>query len=55
MQHILNYSDVDKLFHLVMILFVFYIAFAYQNIFDIATDVDRFTNMLPDDDGLPFM
>ena len=38
-----------------MILFVFYIAFAYQNIFDIATDVDRFMDMLPDDDGLPFM
>lgn len=34
MQYVLNYSDVDKLFHLVMILFVFYIAFAYQNIFD---------------------
>ena len=34
MKHILNFSDVDKLFKLVMILFGFYVAFAIQNVFD---------------------
>lgn len=33
-EHVLNFSDVDKLFELVMILFGFYILFAIQNIFD---------------------
>lgn len=34
MQHILGYSDVDKLFKLVMVLFVFYVLYAFQNVFD---------------------
>ena len=34
MQYILNYSDVDKLFRLVMVLFGFYVLYAYQNVFD---------------------
>ena len=34
MQHILGYSDVDKLFRLVMVLFVFYVLYAFQNVFD---------------------
>ena len=34
MQHILGYSDVDKLFKLVMVLFVFYVMYAFQNVFD---------------------
>ena len=34
MQYILNYSDVDKLFELVMVLFGFYILYAIQNVFD---------------------
>ena len=34
MQYVLNYSDVDKLFTLVMVLFGFYILYALQNIFD---------------------
>lgn len=34
MKYVLNYSDVDKLFKLVMILFVFYILYAFQNVFD---------------------
>lgn len=34
MQHILGYSDVDKLFRLVMVLFVFYVMYAFQNVFD---------------------
>lgn len=34
MLHVLNYSDVDRLFELVMVLFVFYILFAIQNVFD---------------------
>ena len=34
MSVILGYSDVDKLFHLVMILLFFYVCFAFQNIFD---------------------
>ena len=34
MSRILGFSDVDKLFRLVMILLVPYIAFAFQNIFD---------------------
>ena len=34
MQHILGYSDVDKLFKLVMVLFIFYIMYAFQNVFD---------------------
>jgi len=34
MQYVLNFDDVDKLFHLVMILLGFYILFAVQNVFD---------------------
>ena len=34
MEYLLNYSDVDKLFNFVMILFGFYILFAIQNAFD---------------------
>jgi len=34
MQYVLNYSDVDKLFELVMVLFGFYVLFAIQNVFD---------------------
>ena len=34
MRHILNFSDVNKLFNLLMVLFVFYIMYALQNIFD---------------------
>lgn len=34
MQYVLNYSDVDKLFKLVMILFGFYVLYAIQNVFD---------------------
>ena len=34
MQHILGYSDVDKLFKLVMVLFIFYVLYAFQNVFD---------------------
>ena len=34
MTHVLGYSDVDKLFMLVMTLFAFYILFAFQNVFD---------------------
>ena len=34
MAHILNFSDVDKLFELVMVLLVFYMFYAFQNIFD---------------------
>lgn len=34
MQHVLGYSDVDKLFELVMVLFGFYMLYAVQNVFD---------------------
>ncbi len=34
MEHVLNFSDVDKLFELVMVLFGFYILYAVQNICD---------------------
>lgn len=34
MQYVLNYSDVGKLFKLVMVLFVFYVLYAFQNVFD---------------------
>ncbi len=34
MQYVLNYSDVDKLFKLVMVLFGFYVLYAFQNVFD---------------------
>lgn len=34
MQYVLNYSDVDKLFTLVMILIGFYVTYALQNLFD---------------------
>lgn len=34
MQYVLNYSDVDKLFGLIMILFGFYVLYAIQNVFD---------------------
>ena len=34
MTHVLNFSDVDKLFELVMVLFGFYILYAIQNVFD---------------------
>lgn len=34
MSNILNYSDVDKLFYLVLILSLFYIFYAFQNVFD---------------------
>lgn len=34
MAHMLNFSDVDKLFELVMILLGFYMLYAFQNVFD---------------------
>ncbi|NLT09394.1 MAG: MATE family efflux transporter [Ruminococcus sp.] len=34
MQYILNYSDLDKLFELVMVLFGFYVLYSFQNVFD---------------------
>ena len=34
MQYVLNYSDVDKLFELVMVLFGFFVLYAFQNVFD---------------------
>ena len=34
MQNVLGYSDIDKLFRLVMILVGFYVLYAFQNIFD---------------------
>ncbi len=34
MRNILGYSDVDKLFKLVMVLFIFYVLYAFQNVFD---------------------
>lgn len=34
MQYVLNYSEVDKLFELVMVLFGFYVLYAIQNVFD---------------------
>ncbi|MBE6817842.1 MAG: multidrug transporter [Ruminococcaceae bacterium] len=34
MQYVLNFDDVDKLFHLVMILLGSYVLFAVQNVFD---------------------
>ena len=34
MQYVLGYSDVDKLFELVMVLFGFYVLYAFQNVFD---------------------
>ena len=34
MQYVLSYSDIEKLFQLVMVLFGFYILYAIQNIFD---------------------
>ncbi len=34
MLHVLGYSDVDKLFSLVMMLFAFYVMYAFQNVFD---------------------
>ena len=34
MENILNYSDVDKLYNLVMVLLGFYVLYAFQNIFD---------------------
>lgn len=34
MKYVLNYSDVDKLFKLEMVLFVFYVLYAFQNVFD---------------------
>lgn len=34
MRNILGYSDVDKLFNLVMVLFIFYVLYAFQNVFD---------------------
>lgn len=34
MRYILNFDDVNKLFNLLMVLFVFYIMYALQNIFD---------------------
>ena len=34
MQYVLGYSDVDRLFELVMVLFGFYILYAFQNVFD---------------------
>lgn len=34
MQYVLNFKEVEKLFELVMILFSFYILYAFQNIFD---------------------
>ena len=34
MSHVLNFSDVDKLFELVMVLLGFYMLYAFQNVFD---------------------
>lgn len=34
MQYVLDYGDIDKLFSLVMVLFGFYILYAFQNVFD---------------------
>ena len=34
MQYVLNFTDVNKLFQLVMVLFGFYVLFAIQNVFD---------------------
>lgn len=34
MRYVLNYRDIDKLFNLVMTLIVFYVLFAFQNVFD---------------------
>ena len=34
MVHVLNFSDVDKLFELVMVLLGFYMLYAFQNVFD---------------------
>lgn len=34
MEHILNFSDVDKLFELVIVLLGFYMLYAFQNVFD---------------------
>ena len=34
MAHVLNFSDVDKMFELVMVLLGFYMLFAIQNVFD---------------------
>lgn len=34
MEYVLNFSDVDKLFELVMVLFGFYVLYALQNVFD---------------------
>ena len=34
MRYVLNYSDIDKLYNLVMILLGFYVLYAFQNIFD---------------------
>ena len=34
MQYVLGYSDVDKLFELVMVLLGFYVLYAFQNVFD---------------------
>ena len=34
MQYVLGYQDIDKLFELVMVLFGFYVLYAFQNVFD---------------------
>ena len=34
MRYVLNYSDIDKLYNLVMVLLGFYVLYAFQNIFD---------------------
>ena len=34
MEHVLNFTDVDKLFQLVMVLLGFYMLYAFQNVFD---------------------
>lgn len=34
MAHVLNFSEVDKLFELVMVLLGFYVLYAFQNVFD---------------------
>lgn len=34
MTHVLQFSDVDKLFHLVLVLVGFYVLYAFQNVFD---------------------
>ncbi len=34
MKYVLGYSDVEKLFGLVMVLFGFYVLYAFQNVFD---------------------